>query len=208
MFAKNAITATRVVYQRQRITIPSTLTATHVEAFRDQDEDDAHVEAKRRHQLIAHRDFHATCKSESATIAAGLAVVAITAKASQYGIRAYEEWKKNQPEEPQQTQATAEANDASSKDKAKSAKSRGKSENIFTKFFGVGVGSKYYEGGFEEKMTRREAALILGVRESASAKRIKEAHRKILILNHPDTGGSTYMASKINEAKELLLKGK
>jgi len=149
-----------------------------------------------------------TCKSESATIAAGLAVVAITAKASQYGIRAYEEWKKNQPEEPQQTQATAEANDASSKDKAKSAKSRGKSENIFTKFFGVGVGSKYYEGGFEEKMTRREAALILGVRESASAKRIKEAHRKILILNHPDTGGSTYMASKINEAKELLLKGK
>ena len=86
MFAKNAITATRVVYQRQRITIPSTLTATHVEACRDQDDDDAHVEAQRRHQLIAHRDFHATCKSESATIAAGLAVVAITAKASQYGM--------------------------------------------------------------------------------------------------------------------------
>ena len=57
-------------------------------------------------------------------------------------------------------------------------------------------------------MTRKEAALILGVRESSTPKRIKEAHRKLLILNHPDTGGSTYMAGKINEAKELLLKGK
>lgn len=57
-------------------------------------------------------------------------------------------------------------------------------------------------------MTRREAALILGVRESASSKRIKDAHRNILIANHPDTGGSTYLASKVNEAKELLIKGK
>lgn len=63
-------------------------------------------------------------------------------------------------------------------------------------------------GGFEEQMTRKEAALILGVRESSTPKRIKEAHRKLLILNHPDTGGSTYMAGKINEAKELLLQGK
>ena len=63
-------------------------------------------------------------------------------------------------------------------------------------------------GGFEETMTRKEAALILGVRESSTPKRIKEAHRKLLILNHPDTGGSTYMAGKINEAKELLLQGR
>ena len=72
----------------------------------------------------------------------------------------------------------------------------------------MGVGSKYYEGGFEDKMTKREAALILGVRESSTPKRIKEAHRKLLILNHPDTGGSTYISGKVNEAKELLLKGK
>ncbi|KAL3762581.1 hypothetical protein ACHAW5_003197 [Stephanodiscus triporus] len=84
----------------------------------------------------------------------------------------------------------------------------GKRENVFARFFDMSVGSKYYEGGFEEKMTRKEAALILGVRESSSTKRIKEAHRKLLILNHPDTGGSTFVAGKINEAKELLLKGK
>ena len=71
------------------------------------------------------------------------------------------------------------------------------------------VGKKnFYEGGFEDKMDRSEAARILGVRESASAQRIKAAHRRILMLNHPDTGGSTFIASKINEAKELLLKDK
>ncbi|KAG7392417.1 DnaJ of sub C member 19 [Phytophthora pseudosyringae] len=65
----------------------------------------------------------------------------------------------------------------------------------------------FYDGPFEDKMTRREAALILGVRESASEERIRNAHRKLLILNHPDTGGSTFLATKINQAKEMLLSG-
>jgi curved DNA-binding protein CbpA len=56
---------------------------------------------------------------------------------------------------------------------------------------------RYYAGGFEAKMTRREAAQVLGIRESADAKRIKAAHRKILIANHPDKGGSPYMAAKV-----------
>lgn len=38
-------------------------------------------------------------------------------------------------------------------------------------------GKRHYEGGFEEKMTRKEAALILGVRESAAANRIKVRDR-------------------------------
>ncbi len=66
----------------------------------------------------------------------------------------------------------------------------------------------FYDGPFEDQMTRREAALILGVRESASPDRIRNAHRKLLIANHPDTGGSTFISTKINEAKELLLGGK
>ena len=66
----------------------------------------------------------------------------------------------------------------------------------------------FYDGGFEEKMSKREAALILGVRESATLERIKDAHRKILIINHPDKGGSAYLGAKINEAKDLLMKGK
>ena len=66
----------------------------------------------------------------------------------------------------------------------------------------------FYDGGFEDKMTRREAALILGVRENTAIQRIKESHRKVLLLNHPDRGGSPYVAAKINLAKDLLLKGK
>eukprot|EP01035_Chromulina_nebulosa_P019652 gene19652-25567_t len=57
-------------------------------------------------------------------------------------------------------------------------------------------------------MTRREAALILGVRESSKPERVKEAHRRVLLINHPDKGGSAYISTKINEAKSLLLKGK
>lgn len=37
-------------------------------------------------------------------------------------------------------------------------------------------------------MTRREASLILGLRESATEDRIKDAHRRIMIANHPDSG--------------------
>ncbi|KAK2727071.1 mitochondrial import inner membrane translocase subunit TIM14-like isoform X2 [Artemia franciscana] len=66
------------------------------------------------------------------------------------------------------------------------------------------AGSKYYKGGFEQKMTRREAALILGISPNAPSKRIKEAHKRIMLANHPDRGGSPYLAAKINEAKDIF----
>lgn len=75
-------------------------------------------------------------------------------------------------------------------------------------FGGDLFGKRFYEGPFEDTMTRREAALILGVRESATAQRIKDAHRRILRINHPDMGGSAFLSAKVNEAKELLIKGK
>ena len=44
------------------------------------------------------------------------------------------------------------------------------------------------QGGFQPEMNRREAALILGLRETAAEERIKEAHRRIMVANHPDSG--------------------
>ncbi|KAK9088600.1 hypothetical protein Scep_027682 [Stephania cephalantha] len=64
---------------------------------------------------------------------------------------------------------------------------------------------RFYYGGFEPVMTRREAALILGVRERAAMEKIKEAHRRVMIANHPDRGGNNYLAIKINEAKDILM---
>lgn len=43
------------------------------------------------------------------------------------------------------------------------------------------------------------------LRENATADKVKEAHRKVMVANHPDAGGSHYLASKINEAKDVML---
>uniref|UniRef100_A0AAZ3SJW9 J domain-containing protein n=1 Tax=Oncorhynchus tshawytscha TaxID=74940 RepID=A0AAZ3SJW9_ONCTS len=64
--------------------------------------------------------------------------------------------------------------------------------------------SHYYKGGFDQKMTKREASLILGISPTSTKSKVRDAHRSIMVLNHPDKGGSPYMAAKINEAKDLL----
>lgn len=55
-------------------------------------------------------------------------------------------------------------------------------------------------------MNKREASLILGVSPTASKGKIKEHFMKVMSANHPDRGGSPYLAAKINEAKDLLEK--
>jgi len=62
--------------------------------------------------------------------------------------------------------------------------------------------------GFEAPMSRGEAVKILNVSSNASKQEMREAHRKLMLTNHPDNGGSTFVATKVNEAKEVLIGGK
>ena len=54
-------------------------------------------------------------------------------------------------------------------------------------------------------MTEEEALDILGLQQGASDEDIREAHRRLMREHHPDRGGSNWFASRINQAKELLL---
>jgi len=54
-------------------------------------------------------------------------------------------------------------------------------------------------------MSRKDALEVLGLAEGASAADIIRAHRALMKKFHPDHGGSTALAARVNQAKDVLM---
>lgn len=60
-------------------------------------------------------------------------------------------------------------------------------------------------GDDDSTMTTGRAREILGLDAAASEQDIRDAHRRLMMANHPDRGGSSWVAAQINRAKDVLL---
>jgi len=73
-----------------------------------------------------------------------------------------------------------------------------------TRGTGTGAGAAPPRSG---AMTREEAYQVLGLKPGASEAEIRAAHRRLMRGAHPDSGGSDWLASRINQARDMLLGG-
>jgi hypothetical protein len=70
----------------------------------------------------------------------------------------------------------------------------------------AGGGTRDIPPGRKGTMSRSEALHVLGLEPGATEEQIRAAHRRLIMQIHPDKGGTSYLAAKINEAKDVLLR--
>jgi hypothetical protein len=54
-------------------------------------------------------------------------------------------------------------------------------------------------------MSRDEAYAVLGLKPGSDAATVRDAHKRLMRMAHPDNGGSDWLASRLNQARDILL---
>jgi len=79
-------------------------------------------------------------------------------------------------------------------------------QNLSDNIEGINRRKHKWESNSNNKMSVEEARQILGVKPNAGKDEITSAFKKLMLINHPDKGGSQYIAAKIINAKQILMK--
>ncbi len=71
--------------------------------------------------------------------------------------------------------------------------------------FGAGFNARPKSPPSRGGMSRDEAYAVLGLKPGADEDTIRAAHKRLMRMAHPDSGGSDWLASRLNQARDTLL---